>query len=99
MNKSLAALLEKSKSSRWMVAQVDWDDRRKKYLASVDNLYQQIETILADPLEQKMVALQRRSKQLTDSKWEFVQTLQPQLNTVPFDDSTFPEVLQLVMRD
>jgi hypothetical protein len=33
-----------------------------------------------------------------DSKWEFVQTRQPTLRTVPFNDSTLAEVLQLVMR-
>jgi hypothetical protein len=33
-----------------------------------------------------------------DSKWSFVQTRQPELCTVPFNDSTLTEVLQLVMR-
>ena len=34
----------------------------------------------------------------SDSKWGFVQTRQPALHVVPFDESTFAEVLQLVMR-
>jgi hypothetical protein len=34
-----------------------------------------------------------------DSQWGFVQTRQPTLRVVPLDESTFAEVLQLVMRD
>ena len=36
--------------------------------------------------------------QPSNSCWEFVQTRQPSLRTVPFDDSTLAKVLQLVMR-
>lgn len=34
-----------------------------------------------------------------DSGWEFVQTRQPALRTVPFDESALAEVMRLVMRD
>ena len=34
-----------------------------------------------------------------DSSWAFVRSRQPKLETVPFDESTLAEVLQLVMRD
>jgi hypothetical protein len=37
--------------------------------------------------------------QLDSPQWRFVQTRQPTLRTVPFDDSTLAEVLKLVMRD
>ncbi|HEY5316219.1 MAG TPA: hypothetical protein VIK18_27065 [Pirellulales bacterium] len=48
-------------------AGVDWDERRDHYLAGVDDLYRQIEQILAEPVEQKIVVLQRRPKQLTEN--------------------------------
>jgi hypothetical protein len=35
---------------------------------------------------------------LSDAQWGFVQSRQPALRTVPFDDSTLAEVLQIVMR-
>ena len=143
-------LLQKKHKQSETSSAINWDDRRDKYLAAVQNLYQQIEATLAEPISQKAVTIQRRTKLLTenfigtyatedlilvigdeqvrfsprgrntagaagrvevlgehgeamlivqsDSKWEFVQTRQPTLRSVPFDDSTFPEVLQLVMR-
>lgn len=151
MNQNLTDLLQKKQKQSAAGIAVDWDDRRDKYLTAVQNLYQQIETMLAEPISRKTVTLQRRTKQLTenyigtyaaddlilvigneqvrfsprgrniagaagrvdvvgergeamlivqlDSRWEFVQSRQPTLRTVPFDDSTFAEVLQLVMRD
>jgi hypothetical protein len=150
MNKNLTKLLQKKQKASGNGAHIDWDDRRDKYLAAVRDLYQQIETILTEPIGKKAVATQRRPKQLSenyigtysaedlilaigdeqvrfsprgrniagaagrvdvigergeamlivqpDSKWGFVQTRQPALHVVPFDESTFAEVLQLVMR-
>ena len=37
--------------------------------------------------------------QQADSNWAFVRSRQPKLETVPLDESTLAEVLQLVMRD
>ena len=34
-----------------------------------------------------------------DSRWSFVQTRQPTLKVVPFDESSFAELLKRVMRD
>jgi hypothetical protein len=150
MNQTLAELLQKKQKESGTGADIDWDDRRDKYLAAVKDLYQKIETILAEPISQKAVTLQRRPKRLTenyigtysaddlilvigdeqirfsprgrsivgaagrvdvvgerseailivqfDSQWGFMQTRQPALHVVPFDESTFAEVLQLVMR-
>ena len=150
MNQLLVEILQKKKHLT-AVAPVDWDDRRKMYTAAVEDLYGQIEAMLADPIGNKAVALQRRPKQLTenfigtyavndlvlvigdeqvrfsprgrnivgaagrvdvlgergeaylilnsDSKWAIVQTRHPKVRTVPLDDSTFAEILQLVMRD
>jgi hypothetical protein len=151
MNQNLTDLLEKKKKQSAGASAVDWDDRRDKYLAAVQSLYRQIEEMLAEPIRQKSVTLQRRTKQLTesfigtyaaddlilvigneqvrfsprgrniggatgrvdvlgergetmlllqpDSKWAVVQTRQPSLRTAPLDESTFTELLRLVMRD
>lgn len=150
MNQNLTDLFQKKQKQSGASTSIDWDDRRDKYLAAVQVLYSQIETWLAQPIEQKTVAVQRRPKQLTenyigtysiddlvlvvgdeqvrfsargrniagaagrvdvvgergeaalivqpDSRWSFVQTRQPTLHVVPFDESTLAEVLQLVMR-
>jgi 3-oxoacyl-[acyl-carrier protein] reductase len=34
---------------------IDWDDRRDKYLAAVQDLYRQIEKLLAKPIGKKTV--------------------------------------------
>jgi hypothetical protein len=151
MNEKLSDLLQKKQKQAGASQGINWDDRRDKYLDAVNGLYQQIEAVLAEPIKQKSVTLQRRPKKLTESyigtysvddlilvigdeqvrfsplgrnivgaagrvdvvgergeatlilkldsmEWEFVQSRQPALRTVPFDDSTLAEVLQLVMR-
>jgi len=67
MNQNLADIFEKKQKHPSGGAVVDWDDRRDKYLAAVDTLYTQIETILAEPIQQKSVTLQRRAKELSES--------------------------------
>jgi hypothetical protein len=151
MNQKLADLLKRKNKQSDAVSGIDWDDRRDKYLAAVQDLYRQIEELLAKPIGKKTVTVQRRPKQLTenyigtysaedlvlvigneqvrfsprgrniagaagrvdvvgerneavlivqpDLRWGFVQTRQPTLRVVPFDESTLAEVLQLVMRD
>ena len=151
MNQNLTDFFQKKQKQSEASAGIDWDDRRNKYLANVKNLYDQIETMLAEPIEQKSVTLQRRPKPLTenyigtysvddlilviakeqvrfsprgrnivgaagrvdvvgergevalivqpDSRWGFVQTRQPKLCIVTFDESTLAEILRLVMRD
>ena len=150
MNQQLTDLFQRKQEQSKSGVNIDWDSRRNEYLAAVNNLYEQIDTILAEPLHKKMVTLQRREKQLTedfigtysakdliltigneqvrlsprgrnivgafgrvdvlgergeaalvlqpDSTWGFVQTRQPTLRIVPFDESTFAEVLKIVMR-
>jgi hypothetical protein len=148
MKQNLADFLSKKQQSS---DAIDWDERRNKYLAAVDNLYEQIEALLAGPIQQKTVKLQRRSKQLTenyigtysvddlilviggeqvrfsprgrnivgaagrvdvvgergeaalilqpDSSWGVVQTRQPTLIIVPFEEPSLTDILKLIMRD
>lgn len=151
MNQKLTDLLRKKQRQAASGASVNWDDRRDKYVAAVRNLYQQIETILAEPLKRKAFTLARRPKQLTENyigtysvddlilaigdeqvrfspagrniagaagrvdvigergeatllvqpkaRWGLVETRQPTLRVVPFDESALTDVLQRVMRD
>jgi hypothetical protein len=48
-------------------AAINWDDRRDKYLAAVQDLYHQIEAIFAQPIKLNEVTLQKRPKQLSES--------------------------------
>lgn len=151
MNQNLTELFNKKQQRAGLGTDINWDERRDRYLAAVRDLYEQIKTMLAEPLGQKKLTLQQRPKDLTesyigtysvndlvlvvgdeqvrfsprgrnivgaagrvdvigergeatlivqpDSRWGFVQTRQPTLHVVPFDESTLAEVLQLVMRD
>jgi hypothetical protein len=65
MDQKLNELFQKKKTGAG--AGVDWDERRDNYLAAVDDLYRQIEGMLAEAVEQKTVVLQRRPKQLTEN--------------------------------
>jgi len=67
MNPDLTNLVQNKQNQPALGSGIDWDDRRDKYLAAVDSLYHEIETILAEPIAQKRVTLQRRPKQLTES--------------------------------
>jgi hypothetical protein len=148
MNQNLADFLSKKQKPS---DAIDWDERRDTYLAAVNDLYKQIETLLAEPIQQKTVKLHRRPKPLTesyigtyavddlilviggeqvrfsprgrnivgaagrvdvvgetgeetlvvrpDSGWGHVQARQPSLVIVPFDESTFADILKQVMRD
>lgn len=64
MNQNLADFLSKKVKS---TDPINWDERRDTYLAAVDRLYNQIESILAEPIHENMVKLQRRSKSLSES--------------------------------
>jgi hypothetical protein len=152
MNQNLAEIFQKKQQQSAGAAGIDWDDRRNKYLAAVDDLYHQIGIILAEPVAQKTVAAQRRAKELSenyigtykiddlillvgdeqvrfspvgrniagasgrvdvlgergvpevlivqpDGRWSFVQSRQPTLKVVPFDESSLAEVLKRVMRE
>jgi len=152
MNQSLNKIFQKKQQQATAVPDIDWDERRTKYVAAVDDLYDQIEKILAEPLAQKTAVMQRRAKELSenyigtykvddlillvgdeqvrfsprgrnivgasgrvdvlgeraeevlivvqpDARWSFVQTRQPTLKVVPFDESSLAEVLKRVMRD
>jgi len=151
MNQNLDEIFQKKQKQAAGGAGIDWDERRNKYLEAVDDLYHQIETILAEPLTLKTVELQRRPKELSenyigiykvddlillvgdeqvrfsprgrniagasgrvdvlgergeevlivsiDKRWSFVQTRQPTLMAVPFDESSLAEILKRIMRD
>jgi hypothetical protein len=152
MNQNLAEIFQKKQKQSAAGAGIDWDDRRNKYLAAVDALYHQIDTILAEPVAQKTVTVERRAKELSenyigtykvddlillvgdeqvrfspvgrniagasgrvdvlgergvpevlivqpDGRWSFVQSRQPTLKVVTFDESSLAEVLKRVMRE
>jgi hypothetical protein len=152
MNQNLADLFEKKKQRAGSGAGIDWDARRDKYLNSIDRLYDQIHAILAEPIAQNTVSLQRRPKELSenyigtykvddlilvigdeqvrfsprgrniagasgrvdvlgergepevlivqpDVRWSLVQSRQPTLKVVPFDESSLADLLKRVMRE
>ncbi len=67
MNQNLADIFQKKRQQPPGGAGVDWDERRNKYLAAVDSLYDQIEKLLDEPIQQKSVTLQRRAKELSEN--------------------------------
>src|SRR3954471_23812237 len=67
MNQNLTDIFEKKRKQASGGAGIDWDDRRNRYLAAVDDLYRQIESLLAEPIEAKTVVLQRRPKELSEN--------------------------------
>jgi hypothetical protein len=151
MNQNLTDLFQKKQNQATSAGGIDWDERRRKYVTAVEDLYQQIEKILSEPIANQTVKLARRKKDLTenylgtyavddlllvigdeqvrfsprgrnivgssgrvdvlgergeeilivqaDARWRFVQSRQPTLKVVDFNDTSLAEVLQLVMRD
>ena len=152
MNQSLSNLIhKKNKQAKAGRGRIDWNQRRDRYIAAVDDLYRQIEAMFSQALKKKKVSLQRHPKQLSetyigtysiddlilligdeqvrlspqgrnvagaagrvdvlgersevilllqpDSGWGFLQSRQPKLIIIPFNEASFTEVLQLVMRD
>ena len=66
MNRSLAEILEK-KQKQARGGGINWDERRDRFIAAVDDLYRQIERMLADAIAKKTVAVQRRAKDLSEA--------------------------------
>jgi len=149
MNPDLAALLRKKQSTA-AEQPIDWDQRRDQYLTAVNSLYAQIQEFLREPIQEQLVQVQRRSKQLTESylgtysvddlllivgqeqvrfsprgrnilgaagrvdvlgeraemvllvqpdgAWTVLQSREPTLQTEPFTEETFADVLKTVMR-
>ena len=65
MDRNLTELLQKKQKSASGVT-VDWDDRRNKYLAAVKDLYDQIRSILAEPIHQHAVSVRSHPKKLSE---------------------------------
>ena len=65
MNQSLTDLLRMKQTLS--VGGIDWDDRRDKYVSAVNDLYNQIEKMLAEPIAQNTVKVGRRKKGLTEN--------------------------------
>lgn len=65
MNKNLSELLQKKKTQAGGEG-IDWDARRAKYLTEVKALYDQIETAFAEAIADKTIAVERRTKQLSE---------------------------------
>lgn len=67
MNKKLTEFLEKKQKRAKAGDQIDWDDRRNKYLEAVNQLYRAIEGELAELTARGTLTLRRRSKDLTEN--------------------------------
>ncbi len=67
MNQALNDFFQKKQKQVATGADIDWDSRRNEYLAAVQELYQRIESMLAEPIGQKSLTLHRRPKQLTEN--------------------------------
>lgn len=67
MDQNLADLIQKKQKETDTGAGIDWDQRRNEFLAKIQDLYRQIEVILAEPIAKQTVVLQRRPKQLTEN--------------------------------
>ena len=68
MNQSLSDLIrKKNKQAKSSRGRIDWNDRRDKYIAAVDDLYRQVEAVFSQALKKKTVSLQRRPKQLSET--------------------------------
>jgi hypothetical protein len=67
MNQDLSVLFQKKQKQSVGSGHINWDDRRDKYVAAVNDLYTRIKAMLAEPIAQKTITLQRRSKQLTEN--------------------------------
>jgi hypothetical protein len=67
MNQNLAEILEKKQKQAAGGKGVNWDERRDSFIAAVDDLYRQIERMLADAIAKKTVTLQRRAKDLSEN--------------------------------
>jgi len=64
MNQKLAEFLSKKQKAAEVI---DWDERRNAYLQAVQDLYRQIQTLLADPLELGTVKFRLVPKQLSEN--------------------------------
>lgn len=67
MNPKLEKLLAKKQKQSSKGGTINWDERRDDYLAAVEKLYQEIESILGDAIDKKEVTVQRHPKQLTEN--------------------------------
>jgi hypothetical protein len=67
MNQNLSDLLRKKKAESTKTGAIDWDDRRKRYLLAVADLYRQIETIFSEPIADRTISIVRRPKNLTET--------------------------------
>ncbi len=65
MNQALKELVDKKQKEGGKPA-IDWDNRRKSYVAAVEALYQKVLNALKDAIDSKAVVQQRRVKTLTE---------------------------------
>jgi hypothetical protein len=67
MNKNLTDLLKKKQKQATKEEVINWDERRDKYLAKIDQLYKQIESIFSEAIRDKTIHLSRRKKELSEN--------------------------------
>ena len=83
MDQNLADLVQKKQKQSGTGVRIDWDERRDKYVAAVQALYEQIKTMLAEPIGQKTVTLQQRLKLGPSRKSEPVSIVKAEPAWVP----------------
>lgn len=66
MDPHLTDIIRKKQTDSPLAQEIDWDDRRARYVSAVDDLYNQVAKILAQPLAAAAVKIERRPKQLTE---------------------------------
>jgi len=70
MDQDLLDLLQEKRQRAQATAQqpgVDWDERRRTYVAAVGELYDRVQEMLNEPIAQQFIRLQRRPKSLTET--------------------------------
>ncbi|WP_165224204.1 hypothetical protein [Aquisphaera insulae] len=67
MGEKLAKLIDRKRKQSADGPRINWDDRRDAYVTAVDHLYALIENILAAPLRDGAVQVQRRPKNLEEA--------------------------------
>lgn len=67
MDQKLAELFQQKAKRASSAEPVDWDDRRDRYVAAVNSLYDQIKEMLSEVIDDQKADLQKRQKQLTES--------------------------------
>jgi hypothetical protein len=70
MDQELIDVLQQKRQHTQAAAQqpgIDWDERRRTYVAAVEELYNRVQGMLAEPIGQQFIRVERRPKSLTET--------------------------------